>query len=82
MVIRKQSELRADALRVAVIESARAYRLSLDLYEAGARDFLTVLTAQRNLLGSQSALVQAVEQILSATVSVYRAFGGGWTEAS
>ncbi|MGH8548860.1 MAG: efflux transporter outer membrane subunit [Methylococcales bacterium] len=81
VVIRKQSELRAKALRIAVVEAGKAYGLSLYLYEAGARDFQTVLTAQRNLLNSQSALVQANEQILSATVSIYRAVGGGWTEA-
>jgi NodT family efflux transporter outer membrane factor (OMF) lipoprotein len=81
VVIRKQSELRAKALRVAVTEAGKAYGLSLDLYEAGARDFQTVLTAQRNLLDSQSALVQANEQILSATVLIYRALGGGWNEA-
>ncbi|MCI0668462.1 MAG: efflux transporter outer membrane subunit [Methylococcaceae bacterium] len=81
VVIRKQSELRAKALRVAAAEAGKAYGLSLDLYEAGARDFQTVLTAQRNLLDSQSTLVQANEQILSATVLIFRALGGGWTEA-
>lgn len=81
VVVRRQSEQRAKALEVAVIEAGKAYDLSLELYEAGASDFQSVLIAQRNLLDSQSALVQAKEQILSATVLIYRALGGGWNEA-
>lgn len=59
-------------------EASRLARLRFD---AGVVDFLTVLDAERQTLAARDALVQGQAQVASALVDVYRALGGGWTDA-
>nr|WP_314419142.1 efflux transporter outer membrane subunit [uncultured Erwinia sp.] len=47
-------------------------------YEAGATDFLNVLTMQKELLASQQALVKSDADVSLALVRLYQALGGGW----
>lgn len=47
-------------------------------YRDGAADYLAVLTAQRNVLASQSALNDSTTGLTLALVNLYKSLGGGW----
>ncbi len=68
------------ALNDSVVFNRRALTLSQQLYQAGTTEFLTVLDAERSLLGSETALAQSRQAITSDLVNIYRALGGGWEE--
>ncbi|MFZ3140688.1 efflux transporter outer membrane subunit [Polaromonas sp.] len=55
-------------------------RLSQLRYDNGASAFLEVLDAQRDLLTAQQQLVQTRRALLSSSVSLYAALGGGSME--
>jgi multidrug efflux system outer membrane protein len=65
---------RAQALR-------RAYDLAEQRYRSGVSSYLEVLDSQRGLFNAELALRQVQRQYLVATVRLYRALGGSWTEA-
>jgi multidrug efflux system outer membrane protein len=65
----------------ASVDAARdALRLSTERYEAGYSAYLNVLDAQRSLNISQIALIRNREALLSASVDLMKALGGGWTD--
>jgi NodT family efflux transporter outer membrane factor (OMF) lipoprotein len=71
-----------EALETAAANAAaEAFRISEIQYREGVTDLLTVLTAQQTLFTAQDALVQIKEARLQADVNLFRALGGGWTEA-
>lgn len=47
-------------------------------YREGAADYLSVLTAQRNLLTSQTSLNASATNATLTLVNLYKALGGGW----
>jgi outer membrane protein, multidrug efflux system len=49
-------------------------------YRAGYSSYLEQLDAQRGLLSADLSLMQASNDRRSATVSLFQALGGGWTE--
>ena len=53
-------------------------RLATLRYNNGYTSYLEVLTAQRDLLQTQSSVIDVQRAHLSAAVSLYRAVGGGW----
>jgi multidrug efflux system outer membrane protein len=53
-------------------------RLSELRYRAGYSSYLEVLSAQRDLMQAEFALVDVQRTQLAAVVSLYRALGGGW----
>ncbi len=55
-----------------------ALKLSLDLYDAGKREYMVVLDSQRNLLSNRRTLAQIHAQLASSIVTLYTALGGGW----
>ena len=61
-------------------EAAR-FKLSNMLFTNGVASSLDQLDAQRSLFASQQALVQVKLALLQNRIAVYRALGGGWTEA-
>jgi multidrug efflux system outer membrane protein len=71
-----------DKLATAASSAEQAARLSKLRFDAGAVDFLIVLDAERQSLIARDALVLAQVGQATALVSVYRALGGGWSEAS
>jgi NodT family efflux transporter outer membrane factor (OMF) lipoprotein len=73
-------QVRAQAT-VVEAESVRL-RLSQLRYDAGISSQLDLLDAQRSLFGAQQALVQTRLLRLQNQVQLYRALGGGWTEAA
>jgi NodT family efflux transporter outer membrane factor (OMF) lipoprotein len=64
-----------DALARALVQATRRY-------QAGYSSYLEQLDAQRGLLSSQLAIVQARADRLNAAVGLFRALGGGWTAGS
>ncbi|CAL8481335.1 efflux transporter outer membrane subunit [Caballeronia sp. S22] len=79
-----QQELVEAANRSAADAAAKAATLAEAQYRLGTIDFLTVLDAQRTRYQAEDTLLQARLARLQASVSVYRAFGGGFgvTEAA
>ena len=69
------------ALMQAVAANQKAVELATQLYAQGQTDFLNVLDAQRSLYSSQDALVQSTRDVSTDMVALYKALGGGWTEA-
>ena len=57
-----------------------AFNLSEARYRAGAEDLMTVLDTQRSLAEVQNELGQLKLKRLEATVSLYKALGGGWKD--
>ncbi len=51
-------------------------------YESGYSAYLNVLDAQRTLNISQLALIRNRQALLSASVDLMKALGGGWTDAT
>ena len=67
----------------ASVDAARdALRLSQERYESGYSAYLNVLDAQRTLNISQLALIRNRQALLSASVDLMKALGGGWSDAS
>ncbi len=66
------------AAREARAQAREAYRLADLRFRAGTVDFLTVLDAQRSIISTDDAVVQAQLSQLAALVDLYKALGGGW----
>jgi NodT family efflux transporter outer membrane factor (OMF) lipoprotein len=73
----QQEQLLTDEVKAA----SEAFRISEIQYREGVTDLLTVLTAQQTLFNAQDQLVQVKLARIQADVNLYRALGGGWTEA-
>jgi NodT family efflux transporter outer membrane factor (OMF) lipoprotein len=74
----QQQRLAEAADQDAANAARKAAMLAQAQYQLGTVDFLTVLDAQRTLYQSEDTLVQARLARLQASVSVFRAFGGGF----
>lgn len=69
-----------EQLNQAKIAAEKAYRLTEALYRQGASKYLTLLDAQRSKLAVSDERAKAETALQVSMVSLYRAFGGGWTE--
>ncbi|TDY16691.1 NodT family efflux transporter outer membrane factor (OMF) lipoprotein [Paraburkholderia sp. BL6665CI2N2] len=74
----QQQQLAEAADQDAADAARKAATLAQAQYKLGTVDFLTVLDAQRTLYQSEDTLVQARLARLQASVSLFRAFGGGF----
>ena len=54
------------------------FRITQNQYKQGYIDYLTLLNSKANYLSSQTNLIQLNQSLLSSTVSLYKALGGGW----
>ncbi|MEJ2164601.1 MAG: efflux transporter outer membrane subunit [Desulfobacterales bacterium] len=77
----KEAEHRR-ALVEAVAANRKAVNLATMLYTQGQTDFLNVLDAQRSLYATQDALVRSTGTVSTDLVALFKALGGGWSEAS
>jgi multidrug efflux system outer membrane protein len=73
--------------RIATLEKAtaaarEAATLAQQSYEAGETDILTVLDAQRSLLGLEDSLFTVRANRTIAYIQLYKALGGGWSAGS
>ena len=76
-----RSAEQAGKLAGAAASAEEATRLSRRRFDAGAVDLLVVLDAERQSLAARDALVQSQVGQATALVAIYRALGGGWTDA-
>lgn len=77
-----EAQRRTDA-QVAEVAAQRAavaqvLTLATNRYRAGYSPYLEQLDAQRSLLSTELALIQARADRLNAAVALYQALGGGW----
>jgi NodT family efflux transporter outer membrane factor (OMF) lipoprotein len=77
-----QEQVRRSHLTAAADAAQQAADLSLQLYNAGLRDFRDVLDAQRSLLTLQDALASSGATVSSDLVRLFKALGGGWSAAA
>ena len=70
-----------EVLQEQVLVQARlALRLAEVRYREGADDLLSVLDAQRTLFQAEDQLAQSRLSRLQASVGLFKALGGGWTD--
>ena len=70
---------RRDQLTRAETAAERSHAHAHAFYQRGAVDFLSVLDAQRTRLSTSDERSKAETAVRVALVSIYRAFGGGWS---
>ena len=73
---------RRDQLVRAEMAAERSHTHAHAFYKRGAADFLSVLAAQRTKLSTSDERTQAETAVRVSLVSIYRAFGGGWSDQS
>ncbi|MFT3802323.1 MAG: TolC family protein [Burkholderiaceae bacterium] len=74
---------RQEAAQARVVEqSRRAFALDQLQYRAGTEDLLSVLDTQRTLYAAQDQIAQIKLARLQALVGLYKALGGGWSQAN
>lgn len=78
----QQARIRHGFLQQANTEAELAFNLAETRYRAGAITLQTLLDTQRTWYQSQDNLVQQRSGWLQATVDLYRALGGGWSEGA
>jgi NodT family efflux transporter outer membrane factor (OMF) lipoprotein len=62
-----------------MVEQAQlALRLATTRYQAGSDDLLTVLESQTSQLNAEDSLVQAKLARVNASITLFKALGGGW----
>jgi multidrug efflux system outer membrane protein len=81
MVAYSQERLRVESLGRAALAAQQSVELVGTQYKAGLTDFQNVLDTQRSLFEQQDTLAQSVGDVAKNLISVYRAFGGGWTRS-
>jgi NodT family efflux transporter outer membrane factor (OMF) lipoprotein len=70
-----------DLLRQTVASAQTALMLARDRYDHGLSSFIEVLDAQRVLVQARQQEVRATISLTSDVIALYKALGGGWTEA-
>lgn len=61
---------------VSVLQNAVS--TSNDLFLGGYASYLEIITAQKSVLEAELSLIEARRQMLTGTVQLYQALGGGW----
>jgi NodT family efflux transporter outer membrane factor (OMF) lipoprotein len=61
-------------------QAQSAFNIAQSRYEAGAEDLLTVLETQRTLYAAQDQNAQLRLSRVQASIALYKALGGGWTQ--
>jgi multidrug efflux system outer membrane protein len=75
----RESAAAEEDYRVRAEAARRTLRLARVRYEAGYSAFLEVLDAQRTANDAELALLRNRQALLSATVDLMKALGGGWS---
>lgn len=78
LIAYSKEQQRRLALIDAVAANRDAFNLSTRLYTLGQTDFLNVLTAERSLFASETALTLSDTTIATDLAALYKALGGGW----
>ena len=67
--------------RQTVVDAGRSAQIALNEYRAGTQPFTTVITAQNTLLTAQQTEISIEMSILTDSVALIQALGGGWRTA-
>jgi len=67
------------SLDAAVGAATRSSTLARDAYEGGSASFLAVLEAERTRLDAEDQRASARGEAATASITLYRAIGGGWS---
>ncbi|MDD5277186.1 MAG: TolC family protein [Methylovulum sp.] len=78
-VAHSSSLAQGERLAQADITAATACQFAQALYQRGMGDYLSVLDAQRTQLAIKDEQAKSETAVRVALVSLYRAFGGGWS---
>lgn len=70
-----------DADRQALEQIRLTLDFAIDLYKKGLADYQSVLDSQRNVLSYENILVTAQSSTLLYMIQLYKALGGGYSEA-
>ena len=82
LVAYRSDQARRDALDQTDQANEHAYELASEAYRHGIVSFITVLDAQRQATQARQQLTSADTQVITDLVSLYKALGGGWEDAS
>jgi NodT family efflux transporter outer membrane factor (OMF) lipoprotein len=82
LIAATKEQERRRSLAEAVSANRRAVSLAKTLYTQGQTDFLSVLDAQRSLFLTEETLVLSTSAVSTELVALYKAIGGGWSEAA
>lgn len=75
------TQARIELLTQNVEEARTALRIATARYRAGTDDLLALLETQRSLFSAEANLVQARLDGLNASIGLFKALGGEWSEA-
>jgi outer membrane protein TolC len=64
-----------------IAATTSAVTIAQQQYMVGLADYLNVLSTQMTLLRAQDEAAQTQSAVVTDLVSLYKALGGGWTEA-
>ncbi len=67
--------------RQTVVDAGHSAQIALNEYRAGTQPFTTVITAQNTLLTAQQTEISIEMSILTDSVALIQALGGGWRTA-
>ncbi len=81
LVALRDDTARRAFLRNAADAASTAAQLARQRYSSGIVDFQTVLETQRTEYATQDSLAGAAADVSSDQVRLFRALGGGWTDA-
>jgi outer membrane protein, multidrug efflux system len=74
------AQARQGLLTEAAKEAREAFRIANVKYQAGSQDMLTLLDSQRTQLQVEDTRIQADLARFDATIDLYKALGGGWSD--
>ena len=58
----------------------KAFKIAQNQYKIGSIDYVSLLNAKHNYLSSKTNLIQLNQSLLSSTISLHKALGGGWNK--
>lgn len=82
LVAYANEQKRRGSLELAAQAAQQAAQLAQLEYQAGWKDFTSVLIAQRSLLNLQDELTQSQGTVTANLVRLYKVLGGGWPYAA
>jgi len=81
LAVYRTDQQRRESLDASAASQRRAYDLARDSYRHGMVSFIDVLDAERQLTSAQRDAQQAALQVCTDLVALYKALGGGWSDA-
>jgi outer membrane protein, multidrug efflux system len=82
LAVYRTDQARRTALERSTAAQQDAFELARDSYRKGLVSFITVLDAERQLSQVRQQYAQGTTQVSTDLVALYKALGGGWSDAS